>query len=120
MAGQAPSKPASPSPAASSEQKVPIVAVTGCLKQEGADGWMLTSATDPEPSIANATPKTAAPATPVLGKNQFKLIGVSEYNLAGVKDHTVVVKALHIKATPVDRLNLTSVVSVSSSCGGLK
>lgn len=118
LAGDAQPKPAPPK-TASSPDKVAIVSVTGCIKQDGADGWMLTNATEPEPSIANATPKKDA-APPALGKNQFKLIGVSEYNLPGVKDHTVTVKALHIKATPVDRLNLTSVVSVSDYCGGAK
>lgn len=108
LAAQAP-KPAAPT------EKVAIVSVTGCLKQQGTD-WMLSSASEPEASVANATVKKDAPP-PALGKRQFKLIGVTEYNLASMKDHTVTVKALHVKATPTDRLNLTSVLSVSATCG---
>lgn len=106
-------------PPAPATQKVPIVAVTGCLKQQGPTDWVLASATEPEASTAGATPATdgAAPV-PVLGKRQFKLIGVAEYNLASMKDHTVVIKALHVKAAPMDRLNLTSVQSIGASCGG--
>jgi hypothetical protein len=41
---------------------------------------------------------------------------VSEFNLPAHKDHTVIVKGLFIKATPVSRLNITSVTTVSPSC----
>lgn len=111
VAAQTAAKPADPA-----GQKVPIVAVTGCLKQQGPD-WILASATEPEASAAGATPAKDG-AAPKLGKRQFKLIGITEYNLPAMKDHTVVVKALHVKATPMDRLNLTSVQSVAASCSG--
>ena len=48
------------------------------------------------------------------GKNEFRLIGVSEFKLPAHRDHTVLVKGLHIKATPVSRLNVTSVTMVSA------
>jgi hypothetical protein len=50
------------------------------------------------------------------GKNQFRLIGVSEFNLPQHRDHTVIMKGLLIKATPVSRLNITSVTTVAPSC----
>jgi len=96
--------------------KVEIVAVTGCLREMGADNWMLVAATDPLVSVANAPQRSEIPTTPPAGKNQFKLIGVGEFALPTHKDKTVVVKALYIKATPVSRLNITSLVDAVSTC----
>ena len=97
-------------------KKVDIVSVTGCLREATANTWTLTAATDPVPSSANAPPAREIPSTPPAGKNQFRLIGVSEFNLPAHKGHTVIVKGLFIKATPVSRLNVTSVTMVSASC----
>jgi hypothetical protein len=97
--------------AAPAPQKVDIVSVTGCLKETAPSAWTLANATDPVPSSANA-PKTAPPP----GKSQFRLIGVSEFNLPQHRDHTVIMKGLLIKATPVSRLNITSVTTVAPSC----
>jgi hypothetical protein len=99
-----------------SPKKVEIVSVTGCLREAPAGTWMLTSATDPVPSSANAPAAKEIPATPPVGKNEFRLIGVSEFNLPAHKGQTVMVKGLHIKATPVSRLNITSVTTVSPAC----
>lgn len=95
--------------------KVPIVAVTGCVTSQGPD-WLLTGATDPTPSIANAPPAGQAITGPTSGKNQYRLIGVSEFDLPSHKGHTVLVKGLLIKATPVSRVNVTSVTTVSNTC----
>jgi hypothetical protein len=95
--------------------KVPIVAVAGCLEQQG-DKWMLTSATEPEPSVANGPPAGQPYKGPTSGKNAFHLIGVSEYDLPSHKGHTVLIKALFIKAEPVGRLNITSVTMLSATC----
>jgi len=106
----------------SAPKKVDIVSVTGCLRETTPGNWMLTSATEPVPSAANAPPAKDLPATAPAGKGQFKLIGVSEFNLPAHKGHTVVVKGLYIKADPVSRLNVTSVTMVSAGCvaGGEK
>jgi len=96
--------------------KIDIVSVTGCLKEPTPNNWVITSATDPAPSSANAPAAKDVPATPPAGKNEFKLIGVSEFNLAAHKDRTVVVKGLFIKATPQSRLNITSVTDVAPAC----
>jgi hypothetical protein len=97
-------------------EKVPIVAVTGCLSAEG-DTWMLTSATDPTPSVANGPPAGQPVVTgPTSGKHSFRLIGVSEFDLPTHKGHTVLVKGLLVKAAPVDRVNVTSVTMVSATC----
>jgi hypothetical protein len=98
-------------------QKVDIVSVTGCLKETTPNAWTLANATDPIPSSANAPPAAEVPKTvPPPGRNQFRLIGVSEFNLPQHRDHTVILKGLLIKATPVSRLNITSVTTVVPSC----
>ena len=101
---------------AAASPKVDIVSVTGCLKETTANNWTLTGATDPVPSSANAPAAKDIPKAPPSGRNAFKLIGVSEFNLPAHKDHTVIVKGLYIKATPVGRLNITSLTMVAPSC----
>jgi hypothetical protein len=96
--------------------KVEIVSVTGCLKEATPNTWTLTMATDPVPSSANAPAAKEIPATPPSGKNSYRLIGVSEFNLPAHRDQTVVIKGLFIKATPANRVNMTSVTIVSPSC----
>ena len=98
------------------QNKVDIVKVVGCLREQGAGNWMLVAATDPELSNANAPPRNEVPKEAPAGKGEFKLIGVSEFNLPYFKDHTVLVKALLIKAMPVSRLNITSVTDALPAC----
>lgn len=95
--------------------KVPIVAVTGCLNEQGTS-WMLTKATEPTPSIANGPPAGEAIKGPTSGTATYQLIGVSEFDLPTHKGHTILVKGLLIKATPSSRVNVTSVTMVSTSC----
>jgi hypothetical protein len=99
-------------------RRVDIVSVTGCVRERPAGTWLLTSATDPVKSTANAPDKKELPTSPVAGKNQFQLIGVGEFNLPSLRDQTVVVKGLHIVATPMGRLNVTSVTPVFPTCSG--
>jgi hypothetical protein len=101
-------------------KKVEIVSVTGCLREVRPGDWMVTNATDPVPSSANAPAAKDIPEKAPDGKGQFKLIGVSEFNLPAHKGHTVIVKGLYIKAAPVSRLNITSVTMVSPACAGEK
>ncbi|MEO8681050.1 MAG: hypothetical protein ABI665_18515 [Vicinamibacterales bacterium] len=95
---------------------VDIVSVTGCLREQGAGNWMVVAATEPVPSAANAAQGKEIPTVAPGGKAAFKLIGVGEFSLPGRKDHTVVVRGLLIKATPVSRINVTSVVDALPSC----
>ena len=97
-------------------RKVEIVSVTGCLKESPPNTWTLSAATDPAPSSANAPSAKEIPATPPPARTCSPLIGVSEFNLPAHRDHTVVIKGLLIKATPMSRVNMTSVTTVSPSC----
>jgi hypothetical protein len=103
-----------------SSSKVDIVSVAGCLKESAPNDWRLVNATDPAPSNANAPAQKDIPAGAPVGKNEFKLIGVSEFNLPQHKDHAVIVKALYIKATPLSRLNITSVTTIAPACPAAK
>jgi hypothetical protein len=103
---------ATPAPA----KKVEIVSVTGCLKEAAPNSWTLTSATDPVPSGGNAPAAKDIPASPPAGRNAFTLIGVSEFNLPAHRDRTVIIKGLFITATPMSRVNMTSVTDVSPAC----
>ena len=96
------------------QEKAQIVSVTGCLKESTANNWTLTNATDPVPSRAGAS--VQASTGPMSGKNEFRLIGVAEFNLPAQTDRTVVVKGMLVKASPVSRLNITSVRAVAPSC----
>src|SRR5215469_7342991 len=48
--------------------KIDIVGVTGCLREQGADNWMLVAATDPLISVANAPARTEIPTSAPAGK----------------------------------------------------
>lgn len=101
---------------APSPDKVPVVAVAGCVTEQPAGSWQLTNATDPVPSIANAPPAGQPYKGPMNGKGTFQLIGISEFDLPSHKGHTVLVKGLHVRATPVSRLNVTSVTMLATTC----
>jgi len=103
--------------AAPSSKKVDIVSATGCLKETSANTWTLVDATDPVASSANApAPKDLPASPPPPGRNSFRLIGVSEFNLPAHRDHIVIIKGLLIKATPMSRLNMTSVTTIAPAC----
>ena len=96
--------------------KADIVMISGCLKEQAAGTWRVTNATDPKPSNAVAPPASELPPTPAVGTRQFDLIGVAVFNLPAYKDQAVVVKGLLVPATPVSRLNITSIVTVAPTC----
>jgi hypothetical protein len=96
--------------------KIDPVAVSGCLKETEPNSWMLVNASDPVASTANAPSPKELAALSKGGKNTFRLIGVAIFNLPAHKDHAVIVKGLPIKATPANRLNVTSVTMVSETC----
>ena len=96
--------------------KVPIVAVAGCIAEQPAGTWLLTTATEPVPSIANAPPSGQPYTGPKAGKGRFQLIGISEFDLPAHKGHNVLIKGLYVKAAPVSRLNVTSVTMLATTC----
>lgn len=96
--------------------KVEIVSVTGCLREQGVGNWVLVAATDPVPSAANQATAADLPKTPPAGKNTFRLLGIGEFNLGQYRDRTMVIRGLLIKASPVSRINMTSSAEAVASC----
>ena len=96
--------------------QVDVVAVAGCLKETAPDTWTLVNAGDAVVSTANAPSKTEIESIPTNGTNQYRLMGVSIFKLPDHRGHTVLIKGLHIKATPMSRLNVTSVTMVAADC----
>jgi hypothetical protein len=99
-------------------EKIEPVAVVGCLKESTPGMWRLVNASDPVASTANAPSAKELAALSKSGKNEFQLIGVGVFNLPAHREHSVVVKGLPIKGTPLNRLNVTSVTRVAESCAG--
>ena len=96
-------------------KKVDIVSVTGCLREQGPNNWMLVAATDPVSSVANQAQGDEVPKAAPAGKNTFKLIGVSEFSFPQHRDRTMVIRGLFIK-DKVSRINVTSAVEAVPSC----
>lgn len=96
--------------------KADIVMVAGCLKEQPANTWRVVNALEPKPSNAVAPPANELPSMPVVGTREFQLIGVSIFDLPSYRDHTVALKGLLIPASPVSRLNVTSIVRVAPNC----
>lgn len=97
-------------------EKLETVVVAGCLIEATPNTWTLVNATDPVVSTANAPSAKEVASLPTGGKNEFRLIGVSVFNLPAHRNHAVVVKGLAVKATPISRLNVTSVTKMSATC----
>ena len=97
------------------KKPVEIVSVTGCLREQGANNWMLVAATDPVPSVANQAQGDDIPKAAPAGKNTYRLIGVSEFNFPQYRDRTMVIRGLFIK-DKVSRINVTSAVEAVATC----
>ena len=97
------------------KKPVEIVSVTGCLREQGANNWMLVAATDPVPSVANQAQGDDIPKAAPAGKNTYRLIGVSEFKFPQYRDRTMVIRGLFIK-DKVSRINVTSAVEAVATC----
>ena len=106
--------------AQTSPAKADLVMVAGCLREQPAGTWRVVNATEPTPSNAAAPPPDERPTLPIVGTRQFQLIGVSIFNLPSYREQTVVLKGVLVPATPVSRLNITSVVSLAPTCAPAK
>lgn len=97
------------------KKTVEIVSVTGCLREQAPNTWMLVAATDPVASVANQAQGDDIPKAAPAGKNTFRLIGISEFNFPQHRDHTMVIRGLLI-TDKVSRINVTSAVEAVRSC----
>ncbi|MBA3271791.1 MAG: hypothetical protein H0T71_14905 [Acidobacteria bacterium] len=97
-------------------ETVETVAVGGCLKEGRIETWDLLDASEPVASSANAPSPKELADLPKSGTSKFELMGVAIFNLPSHRNHAVVVKGLLIKASPVNRINVTSVTTISDTC----
>jgi hypothetical protein len=97
---------------------IPIVETIGCLADGPDNTWTLSSATEPaksSPGFSKAEDVKAAEAKP-LGTQQIRLIGLVEMHPEAHKGHKVLAKGLLVKDATGQRLNITSLTTVSPTC----
>jgi S-disulfanyl-L-cysteine oxidoreductase SoxD len=97
-----------------------LVRVVGCLTTNPSDGaWMLAHSTDPV-RTGNPQPATgereAAEAWP-LGPRTYRLLVSAAYAPESLKGHRVEVRGFLIRRPTENRLNITSLQTLDSSCG---
>jgi hypothetical protein len=95
-----------------------LVEVVGCLTENPARTWVLTSATDPVVTKSIWTTKEAlqdAGARP-LANQRYRLLGVGPFGPEENKGKKVAVKGVLIKDAKETRLNVTSLQAVATSC----
>jgi mono/diheme cytochrome c family protein len=99
-----------------------LVRVVGCLTPGDHDTWMLTAATEPsrERDGGSTTPdELRASAGSALGAGSFQLQNLDYldgFTPVGASGHKVQVKGALIRRPGGDRLSVTSVESVATSC----
>ena len=96
-----------------------VVRVVGCLTSGPNDTWILTNASEPvrSRSIKETTPEELkdSAAWP-LGSQTFRLQNVPD-SAGATKGHKVQTKGVLIRQYKNDRINVTSLETVASSCG---
>ncbi len=97
---------------------IPIMESIGCLADAPGNTWTLSSATEPAkstPGFSKIEDVKAAEGKP-LGSQQIRLVGLLEMHPEEHKGHKVLVKGLLIKDAAGQRLNITSLTTVSPTC----
>jgi hypothetical protein len=97
---------------------IPIMESIGCLGDGPNNTWTLSSATEPAkstPGFSKTEDVKAAEGKP-LGSQQLRLVGALEMHPEEHKGHKVLVKGLLIKDAAGQRLNITSLTTVSPTC----
>jgi mono/diheme cytochrome c family protein len=105
-------------PAAEKDPRVELAEIRGCLEQGPAQSWMLVNASDPVVSTTQATSSEALPAasSKPLGDRSYQLVGAHAFHPAAAKGQKVAVKGALIPDGKLNRLNVTSLQSLSASC----
>ena len=99
-----------------------IVRAVGCLAPQANDTWALVKASAPRPVrariVKGTTPEELAlSGAQALGAQSFPLLSVTAQG-ASLAGHKVQVKGVLNRQNKVERINVMSLDSVGSSCGG--
>jgi hypothetical protein len=99
-----------------------IVRAVGCLAPQANDTWVLVQASAPRPVrariVKGTTPEELAlSGGQALGAQSFPLLSVPAQG-ASLAGHKVQVKGVLNRQGKVERINVMSLDSVGSSCGG--
>jgi mono/diheme cytochrome c family protein len=92
--------------------------VVGCLVAAPSGNWLLTKASQPAVSDAQATTSTALKAAEAkpLGNQRYQLLGVKVFNPSRRQGEKVAVKGILIEDANGIRINVTSLQSVATNC----
>jgi quinoprotein glucose dehydrogenase len=96
-----------------------LVQVIGCLTRDRDNSWMIIHTTEPvrtrDPEASKPDALSASKAVP-LGTHTFRLLDVPRLDPAIRAGHKVEVKGFLIRRPADDRLNVTSLQTLGSSC----
>lgn len=98
---------------------LPIVETVGCLAEGPAKVWTLTNAGEPVKAARAGFSRPEdlkAAEGRGLGSQRIGLIGMAEMNPSPHRDHKVLVKGLLINDAGGQRINVTSLKTVGSTC----
>src|SRR5262249_39726903 len=90
------------------------VEVVGCLAAGPQHRWMLTRASDP--AVALPTAAAASSTGKPLGTQSFHLVDAVAYSPAAHAGHKVYVRGLLIRTPVEQRLTISALETLSSSC----
>jgi mono/diheme cytochrome c family protein len=96
-----------------------LVQVIGCLTRDRDSSWIVTRTTPPvrtrDPDASAAVALDAAKASPP-GTHAFRLLEIARFDPATRAGHRVEVKGFLVRRPGDDRLNVTALQTLASSC----
>jgi mono/diheme cytochrome c family protein len=97
-----------------------LVQVVGCLSKDSKNGWVLTNTSKPATTTqpVAATSEERGGAEKSLGDETFQLTSIRSFKPEAQEGHKVEARGLIYRAPGDNRIDLTSLQSVSSHCGG--
>jgi mono/diheme cytochrome c family protein len=97
-----------------------VVQVVGCLSKDAKNGWVLTKTSKPttttQPVAAIGGERGGEDTS--LGDETFQLTSIKSFNPDAQQGHKVEARGLIYKAPGDNRIDLTSLQSIASHCGG--
>jgi hypothetical protein len=97
-----------------------LVQVVGCLSKDSKNGWVLTNTSKPATTTQGvaATGGERGGEEKSLGDETFMLTSIKSFNPEKQQGHKVEARGLIYKAPGDSRIDLTSLQTIASHCGG--